>query len=229
MSTTLLLAEDDERLGALIAEYLTLNGFRVERVLRGDLALECLRACPPTLAILDVMLPGLDGIEVCRLARATWDGPILMLTASDDDSRQMLGLAFGADDYVIKPIAPPVLLARVRALLRRSPATPVMRFGPLNIDRAARLARVGNTGVALTSAEFDLLVVLASAAGRPLDRDALMQALRGLEFDGLDRSVDLRVSRLRRKLRDAGDHEHRIVTVRGRGYQFNPQCEAAPC
>jgi two-component system OmpR family response regulator/two-component system response regulator RstA len=237
----LLLVEDDARLAALVAESLRRKGWQVDVVGRGDHAIERIRTDPPDLVILDVNLPGGDGFDVCRAVRGGFPGAILMLTARDDDIDQVVGLELGADDYVAKPVAPAVLAARIRALLRRgartAPTDAPPEAGPAGpaaggaaarrvsaaggtIDAAARDVRVRGEPVQLTTAEFDLLWALASSAGRIVSRDELMQSLRGLEFDGLDRSIDARVSRLRRKLRDDAEDPRLIKTVRGRGYLF---------
>lgn len=234
----LLLVEDDARLAALVAESLRRKGWQVDVVGRGDLAIDRIRTDPPDLVILDVNLPGGDGFDVCRAVRGGFPGAILMLTARDDDIDQVVGLELGADDYVAKPVAPAVLAARIRALLRRgartAPTVVPPEAGPassgttarsvsaagVTIDAAARTVRVRGEPVQLTTAEFDLLWALASSAGRIVSRDELMQSLRGLAFDGLDRSIDARVSRLRRKLRDDAEDPRIIKTVRGRGYLF---------
>jgi two-component system OmpR family response regulator/two-component system response regulator RstA len=238
----LLLVEDDARLAELTAGSLRRKGWHVDVVGRGDRAIERIRSDPPDLVILDVNLPGGDGFDVCRAVRSGFRGAILMLTARDDDLDQVVGLELGADDYVAKPVAPAVLAARIRALLRRGDhapganaaaegvlvdeATPAgtaprrVSTAGVTIDAAARDVRVRGEPVRLTTAEFDLLWALASAAGRIVSRDELMQSLRGLEFDGLDRSIDARVSRLRRKLGDDAEQPRLIKTVRGRGYLF---------
>ncbi|MFN9774153.1 MAG: winged helix-turn-helix domain-containing protein [Burkholderiales bacterium] len=216
----LLLVEDDARLAALVAESLRRKGWQVDVVGRGDHAIERIRTDPPDLVILDVNLPGGDGFDVCRAVRGGFPGAILMLTARDDDIDQVVGLELGADDYVAKPVAPAVLAARIRALLRRGASARRVSAAGVTIDAAARDVRVRGEPVQLTTAEFDLLWALASSAGRIVSRDELMQSLRGLEFDGLDRSIDARVSRLRRKLRDDAEDPRLIKTVRGRGYLF---------
>jgi two-component system OmpR family response regulator/two-component system response regulator RstA len=240
----LLLVEDDARLAELTAESLRRRGWQVDVAGRGDRAIERIRSDPPDLVILDVNLPGGDGFDVCRAVRNGFHGAILMLTARDDDLDQVVGLELGADDYVAKPVAPTVLAARVRALLRRGGRTARADAAPpggsdgrsgdgaagaaarrvstggVTVDAAAREVRVKGEPVRLTTAEFDLLWALASSAGRIVSRDELMQSLRGLEFDGLDRSIDARVSRLRRKLGDDAEQPRLIKTVRGRGYLF---------
>ena len=229
MSERLLLVEDDAELAQRVLAYLRKQGFEVEHVADGLQAIARIRQAPPALVILDGMLPGADGFDVLRQIRPAFTGAVLMLTARDEDLDQVLGLELGADDYVIKPAEPRVLLARVRALLRRGQGPtaqmPVQRldFGGLLLDAAGRSVRCRGLDVALTTAEFDLLWLLASQAGRIIDRDALLRELRGIGFDGLDRSVDARISRLRRKLGDDADEGQGIKTVRGQGYLFNPQ------
>ena len=234
----ILLVEDDERLAQLVGEALQRAGWQVAHCARGDEAEARLRREPFDVVLLDGHLPGKDGFDVLRDVRRDFAGRIVMLTARDDDIDQVLGLEGGADDYIAKPVAPRVLLARLKALMRRDAATAAapgasgndpdagqsasLRFGDLEIRLAAREVRVGSTPVALTTAEYELLVFLASRAGRVVSRDDIMQGLRGLEFDGLDRAIDARVSRLRRKIGDDADTPVRIKTVRGQGYLFAP-------
>ena len=234
MTTRILLIEDDERLANLTAEYLRKNDFVVSIESRGDTAEARILAEDPDLTILDIMLPGKDGFEVCRSVRAKYKGVILMLTARDEDLDQILGLELGADDYIAKPVQPRLLLARIKALLRRSPApaassdgmtdttgTTELAFGSFRISQATRSTHLGDEAIDLTTAEFDLLWLLARHAGNILSRDDLLQQLRGIGFDGLDRSIDARISRLRRKLGDDPDNPTRIKTVRGKGYLFS--------
>ena len=235
----ILLVEDDAALSELIASYLERNGYHVNVLSRGDHVRERARLNPPDLVILDLMLPGLDGLQVCRLLRADSAGlPILMLTARDDSHDQVLGLEMGADDYVCKPVRPRVLLARIRALLRRREGSDSERdegqprrlqFGPLVIDSAMREAWLGEQGIELTSAEFDLLWLLAANAGRILSREEIFNALRGIEYDGQDRSIDVRISRIRPKIGDDPMHPRLIKTVRSKGYLFVAEAaEALP-
>ena len=221
----LMVVEDDVRLAKLTAEYLEANGHVVSVEHRGDRAVDRIWAERPELVILDLMLPGEDGLSICRRLRPRFGGPILMLTARSEELDQILGLEMGADDYVAKPVSPRLLLARVQALLRRGVAADADRIqvGSLVVDRAAREARVGASVLALTSAEFDLLWELASRAGEPLSREDLLRSLRGIAWDGVDRSVDVRVSQLRRKLAEHPGHDERIKTVRGVGYQLVPE------
>ncbi|MDR2451674.1 MAG: winged helix-turn-helix domain-containing protein [Candidatus Accumulibacter sp.] len=232
MKTRILLVEDDDRLAKLTAEYLQKNDFDVTTEARGDIAEACILADDPDLVILDIMLPGKDGFEVCRSVRARYKGVILMLTARDEDLDQILGLELGADDYLTKPVQPRLLLARIKALLRRMPGSPgtadgqgneteELSFGNFRISQATRSAHLGDEAIDLTTAEFDLLWLLALHAGNILSRDDLLQQLRGIGFDGLDRSIDARISRLRRKLGDDPENPIRIKTVRGKGYLFS--------
>ncbi len=233
MKTRILLVEDDARLADLTAEYLRKNDFEVSTEPQGARAETRILDERPDLVILDVMLPGKDGFEVCRAVRAHYAGVILMLTARDEDFDQILGLELGADDYIAKPVQPRLLLARIKALLRRAPATPAsgegsdagapveLTFGRFRISQATRSTSLGDDRIDLTTAEFDLLWLLARHAGSILSRDDLLQELRGIGFDGLDRSIDARISRLRRKLGDDPENPTRIKTVRGKGYLFS--------
>ena len=222
----LLLIEDDVRLATLMAEYLQTNGHDVGVEHRGDRAVDRILAEKPDLVVLDLMLPGEDGLSICRRVRPQFPGPILMLTARGEEIDHIVGLEVGADDYVGKPVSPRLLLARVSALLRRAGGAPGggarLEFGDLSIDRSSREVRVGEDLVELTSAEFDLLWMLAEHAGHPVSREELLRELRGIEWDGLDRSIDVRCSGLRRKLAEWPGHEDRIKTVRGVGYQLSP-------
>ncbi len=220
----LMLVEDDERLASLVSEYLTQNGHEVSIEGRGDRAVDRILAERPDLVVLDVMLPGEDGLSICRRVRPRFPNPILMLTARGEELDQLLGLELGADDYVAKPVSPRLLLARIKALLRRGAMTESDRviIGSLVVDRAAREARVADVLVDLTSAEFDLLWALSQKPGHPFTREALLLDLRGIEWDGIDRSMDVRVSQLRRKLASFEGHAGRIKTVRGVGYQLVP-------
>ena len=225
-----LIVEDDQRLAELTQEYLESNGLKVAIESDGARAVARILADKPDLVVLDLMMPGEDGLSICRQLRPRYDGPILMLTARSDDMDQVLGLEMGADDYVCKPVRPRVLLARIRALLRRSesgeaealPAGEVRRlqFGPLLVDSARREAFLAGAAIELTSAEFDLLWLLAANAGRILSREEIFAALRGIEYDGQDRSIDVRISRIRPKIGDDPMHPRLIKTVRSKGYLF---------
>ncbi len=227
---TILLVEDDVRLSALVVEYLQKNGLKVETEFRGDTAVQRIMALQPDLVVLDLMLPGLDGFEVCKQVRADFAGPILMLTAKDEDIDQVVGLEIGADDYVVKPVQPRLLLARIRALLRRSSnekaknvvETEVneLNFGILSIIYSSRSVLLNDVSIEFTTIEFDLLWLLAKHAGQVLSRDQISESLSGVEYDGLDRSIDIRISRLRKLLQDDPAKPQGIKTVRGKGYLF---------
>ena len=221
----ILIVEDDLKLARLINDFLVPYAFEVAEAYRGDTALKLFKSFMPHITILDLMLPGRDGVQVCRDLREISATPILMLTARADDIDQILGLEIGADDYVTKPVEPRVLLARIRALLRRhavamEPAEH-MTFGALTIDRRTRCAALEGCAVELSTTEFELLWLLAQRAGHIMSRDAILNALRGIEFDGLDRSVDVCISKLRKKLNDDPRQPRRIKTVWGKGYLFS--------
>jgi DNA-binding response OmpR family regulator len=223
--TRILLIEDDVPLASLTSEYLRGHDFQVDVELRGDPGARRIVRDRPDLVILDVLLPGLNGMDVCRQVREQFAGPILMLTARDDDIDQIVALELGADDYVKKPVEPRLLLARIRALLRRVDQPAVsdcqrLTFGAFSIDQAARRVTLNGAPIELTTLEFDLLWTLASAAGTVLTREVIFASLRGIEYDGLDRSIDLCISRLRAKLNDATNPPAKIKTVRGKGYLF---------
>lgn len=221
-----LIVEDDDATRTLVATYLSREGFEVVTAGTGRAGLEALAAAPPDVMVLDWMLPELDGIGVCKAARERWAGPILMLTARNDDVDEVVALEVGVDDFLAKPVRARVLLARLRALLRRNapaPEAPDDRvvLGDLVVDRGRREVAVRGTLVPLTTADFDLMWELARKAGEPVEREDLFRALRGIAYDGLDRAVDMRVSQLRKKLREAvAGWEDPIRTVRGVGYQL---------
>ncbi|MGG1948070.1 winged helix-turn-helix domain-containing protein [Trinickia sp. NRRL B-1857] len=230
MSHSILLVEDDARLSSLVAGYLRKHGYDVHTVLHGNEAVPAIVEYRPDLVVLDINLPGKDGFAILREARERFDGVIIMVTARDDQFDEVLGLEFGADDYVHKPVEPRVLLARIKAQLRRAPVRSAdaseqpesYRFGKFEISRATRTVRLPDgSAPELTSAEFDLLWALVRSAGEVASRDDLLRELRGIGFDGLDRTVDGCISRLRRKLGDDATNPQRIKTVRGKGYQFS--------
>ncbi|MFK8049487.1 MAG: winged helix-turn-helix domain-containing protein [Halioglobus sp.] len=219
-----LLVEDDARLADLVREYLSQHEFNVRVESRGDDAVTHFDSQWTDLVILDLMLPGKDGLTVCRELRERFGGLIMILTAKGNDIDQVLGLELGADDYVVKPVDPRVLLARARVLLKRNrgnnTSESTLRFGQLEISRAGHHASLKGAQVSLTTQEFELLCLLASQAGKVLSRDDIYKQLRGLEYDGLDRTVDVCISHLRKKLGDDGESPSRIKTVWGKGYLF---------
>lgn len=228
---SVLLVEDDARLADLVRTYLQANDFRVNVESRGDRVLDRVQREQPDLVILDIGLPARDGFAVCRELRSVYSSPILMLTARNSDIDHVVGLELGADDYVIKPVEPRVLVARIQALLRRrraadSAADSTLRFGGLSINSAARSVALMDQQIALSSNEFDLLLFLASRAGQIQSREVLYQQLYRRDYDGLDRTLDVRISHLRKKLGDTGNPE-KIRTVWGHGYLFVPDAWGA--
>jgi len=224
---SLILVEDDERLAELVSQYLTANDFSVTRFADGEGLIERVKASPPDAIILDVMLPGDDGFILCNRLRQFYSGPLLFMTAKSESFDQVLGLEIGADDYVVKPVEPRVLLARVNALMRRATSTEapvhsgsVVTFGKLSIDKLSRRVNLGGEDITLTSHEFDLLCLLADNASQLVERTTLYKELIGREYDGLDRSADVRVSRLRKKLKDNPQNPYRIKTIWGKGFFF---------
>ncbi|MCF2863109.1 Transcriptional regulatory protein RstA [Pseudoalteromonas sp. THAF3] len=220
----ILLVEDDLALQELTRDYLQQNNLHVAVLSRGDEVMDYLSKHKVDLMILDVMLPGKDGFTVCREVRDKYALPILMLTAKGEDFDQVIGLELGADDYVIKPAEPRVLLARITALLRRTQeqdkSVQTVTFGELKIDKNSRIVTLKGQEVSLTSHEFELLWLLASNAGDVLSREYVHEQMIGRQYDGLDRTVDVRISRLRKKLGDNSDKPYRIKTVWGQGYLF---------
>ncbi|MCO7597038.1 MULTISPECIES: response regulator transcription factor [Pseudomonas] len=231
-SNRILIVEDDQRLAELTAEYLQTNGFEVAVEGDGGRAARRIVDSQPDLVILDLMLPGEDGLSICRRVRGQYAGPILMLTARGDELDQVQGLDLGADDYVCKPVRPRLLLARINALLRRS-ETPdskrqQLQFGALRIDNRLREAWLGEQAIDLTGAEFDLLWLLASNTGRVLSREEIFTSLRGVGYDGQDRSIDVRISKIRPKIGDDPIHPRLIKTLRSKGYLFVGEAAQAP-
>lgn len=222
------LVEDDQSLASLVKDYFTLQGFKVSVEERGDIAVERILKEQPDIVILDIMLPGKNGLDICRELRAATQLPIIMLTARSDEIDQIVGLEVGADDYVPKPAQPRLLLARINALLRRvcpeekskNSANTVLTFGDLSIDASKQEVYWQNKLMELTTNEFDLLHLLASHAGTILSRDDLLNKLRGFGYDGMDRTVDMLISRLRKKFSDDPSKPKRIKTVWKKGYLF---------
>lgn len=226
--------EDDPEVGALIAAYLGKHDMDVIVEPRGDRAEEVIAREKPELVLLDIMLPGKDGMTLCRDLRSQWNVPIVLLTSLDSDMNHILSLEMGANDYILKTTPPAVLLARLRLHLRQrtgvaaEPASPSLKqhkaisFGTLSIDPVNRQVLLAGEQVSLSTADFELLWELATHAGQIMDRDALLKNLRGVSYDGMDRSVDVAISRLRKKLLDSATEPYRIKTVRNKGYLFAP-------
>ena len=223
MGTQVLIVDDDEKLTTLLSEYLGRYGLSVRAASHPDDGLRLLRADPPDLVILDVMLPGMDGFAVCRRIRETSRVPIIMLTARGDVTDRVVGLEIGADDYLAKPFEPRELVARIQAVLRRG-AQPGgderVTVGRLELNWSARSAHLDGEALTLTTAEFDLLGLLVRNRGRILSRDRIMDETRGVDWEAFDRSVDVLVSRVRQKLGDDPRQPAWIRTVRGAGYIF---------
>ena len=237
MTQQLLMIEDDTRLATMVGEYLRQSGYGFAHAATGASGLEALQTSPPDLVILDLMLPDMDGLEVCRRIKgqggAAAQTAVLMLTAKGDPMDRIIGLEIGADDYLPKPFEPRELLARIRAVLRRggdasgggtdAGSHKAMRFGSLEIDRDARAVSVAGQPCELTSYQFDLLVALAERAGRVLSRDQIMEAVRGRELEAFDRSIDVHMGRIRSAIEADAKDPKRILTVRGVGYVFAKQ------
>lgn len=227
----LLLIEDDPRLAALVRDYLGQAGYRVTHATTGAAGLQHLARDPFDAVVLDLMLPDMDGLDVCRRIRAEGrtgaDTPILMLTARGDAMDRVVGLEIGADDYMPKPFEPRELLARLKAILRRakgqSAKADVLTFGRLEIDRGARQVRLDGATADLTSYQFDLVVALAEHPGRVLSREHLMDLVKGETLEAFDRSIDVHISRIRAAIEDDPKKPRRVITVRGAGYVFARQ------
>lgn len=233
----LLVVEDDPELGCLLQEYLGAQGYRVDLEPNGRAAVQRILGEPYALVILDLMLPGEDGFGICRQVRPHYHGRLLMLTAREDSIDQVLGLELGADDYVRKPVEPRVLLARVRALLRRevgpgitppaalpasapAPAPAVLSVSGITLDEGAHEVRVHGEPIDLTEAQFGLLRLFLKHAGVVLSRQELFSGLRGIDYDGQNRGIDLLVSQLRARIGDDPTQPRLIKTIRARGYLF---------
>jgi two-component system, OmpR family, phosphate regulon response regulator OmpR len=221
MGERVLVVEDDPRLAEMLNEYLGQSGFRITVAPLGATALRQLADTAYDAVVLDLMLPDMDGLDVCRQIRTRTDTPVLMLTARGDAVDRIIGLELGADDYLPKPFEPRELLARLRAILRRRTVSGrPLHFGRLDIDTAARAVLLDGIRCDLTSYQFDLLLVLAENAGRVLSRDALMDKVRGEQLEAFDRSIDVHMSRIRAAIEDDPKKPRRVITVRGAGYVF---------
>lgn len=223
-----LLIEDDKSLSDVITDYLRDKGFAVKQIFTGENAVETILQLNPDVVIVDGMLPLKDGIDICREVRDEFKGRIIMLTARDQDEDEIAGLDVGADDYLCKPVRAQVLVARIMTQIRQLQrniadekiASDALVFGNLLIHSASRTVELCGQNVSLSSNEFDTLLLLASRAGDIVSRDSLSRHLRGFDYDGFDRSTDLKISRLRKKLGDTSTEPKKIVTVWGKGYLF---------
>ncbi len=223
MTQNILLIEDDNRLAAMVRDYLGESDFTVTIAATGEQGLSLQQQQQFDAVLLDLMLPDLDGLEVCRTLRARDRVPIMMLTAKGEPLDRIVGLELGADDYLPKPFEPRELLARLRAILRRGrddDPSGVLRFGTLEVDPSAMEARIEGRVCALTAHQFKLLEIFASRAGRVLSRDTIMNVLKGENLSAFDRSIDVHVSRIRAEIEDDPNRPRRLITVRGAGYVF---------
>jgi len=220
----ILVVEDDPSISEWVSDYLTGHGYEVSVANRGDVAVELIAEDKPDLVLLDIMLPEKNGFDVCKEVGTFYDAPILMITACGEEADEVKGLEFGADDYITKPVRLRALLARIKALLRREKSekdtSQVLEFGDVRIELWSRTATINKKEIALSTNEFDLIWLLASQSGNVVSRDDLVSQLRGLNYDGLDRSIDNRVSRLRKKINELPDCPFEIKTIWGKGYLF---------
>ena len=224
----IMLVEDDISLAEWFSDYLSEQGYLVTIVNRGDIAIELIEVDNPDMVVLDIMLPVKDGFDVCKAVRNFYNGPILMMTARDQETDEVLGLELGADDYLTKPVKPRVLLSRIKALFRRiSPDDASkdtdgksFRYGHFVIEADSRKTTVSGIPISISSNEFDVLWILAKEAGNVVSRKTLVTELRGIDYDGFDRSVDIIISRIRKKLGDDASNPYRIKTIWGKGYLF---------
>ncbi len=229
MAARVLVVDDEPIVRDVLTRYLSKGGFRVDSAEDGESALARFAAEPPDLVLLDLMLPGVDGVQVLTRIRADHDTPVIMLTARGEETDRVVGLEIGADDYIAKPFSPREVVARVRAVLRRSPAAgdarwdegPI-RFGDGEIDPAARAVTVRGRPVSLTPREFDLLLFLARNPGRVFDRLELLEELWDFAFDGDPATVTVHVRRLREKIEANPSRPRHLITVWGAGYRFDP-------
>lgn len=227
MECRILLVEDDRELALMVSDFLTPHGFALSIETRGDRAVERIRTELHDAILLDVNLPGLDGLSVCRAVRTEFKGPILILTARGDEVDEVVGLEVGADDYLAKPIRPRILLARLRAQLRKTSLpsgeqlSNIITIGALLIDAGRRMVKLNGQDLKLTTAEFEVLWLLAENVGQIVARSEIYKRIHGAEYDGVDRSIDLRISRLRKKLGDDPVDPQRIISVRNSGYQLS--------
>jgi DNA-binding response OmpR family regulator len=229
MSKTVMVVDDEERLVSLVKTYLTQDGFRVVTAANGRDALFLARHERPDLIVLDLMMPEMDGYEFMRLHRKERETPIIVLTAKVEDSDKVLGLELGADDYVSKPFSPRELVARVRAVLRRTgqaaPEPDVLRVGEVTLDRAQHIVKIGDQIVDVTPSEFDLLAALMAAPGRAFSRLDLLDCVQGAAYEGYERTIDVHIKNLRAKLEPDPRKPRYVETVYGVGYRFKPETE----
>lgn len=226
MADKILIIEDEHQIARLVRLYLEEAGFAGVEVHSGEQAIPAFRQEQPDLVILDLNLPGKDGLDICRELRRVSEVPIIMLTARSEEADRLIGLELGADDYVVKPFSPREVVARVRAVLRRTSgrekAPDMLRVGTLTLDLAGYRALVGGASLSLTPSEFEILSALARNAGRVLTRLQLLEETQGMAYEGYERTIDQHIKNLRHKIEDDAGHERLIQTVHGVGYRFDP-------
>ena len=229
MNELVLVVDDEQKIVKIARDYLEQSGFRVLSASDGKLALAIARHDRPDLIVLDLMLPGMDGLDVCRSLRRESDVPIIMLTARAEEADRLIGLELGADDYIVKPFSPRELVARVRALLRRAQGKVTgpgrLQVGDLEIDLEGHRASRAGQAIKLTPLEFNILAILAQRPGQTFTRAQLLDRLHGVAYGGIDRSIDAHVKNLRRKLEDDPVEPRFILTVYGVGYQFTDEAQ----
>jgi DNA-binding response OmpR family regulator len=229
MSKKVLIIDDEAKIVEICQDYLKAAGFSVVTSLDGQMGLEKARHEKPDLILLDLMLPGMDGLDVCRELRKESNTPIIMLTARVEETDKLIGLEIGADDYITKPFSPREMVARVRTVLRRAQGDPnaeVIRAGNLTLDRNRYQVTINEVEIALTPTEFEILATLASQPGRIFSRSQLLMAVRGVAFESYERAIDSHIRNLRKKLDADGSGYEWIVTIHGVGYKFNDKTNA---
>ncbi len=224
----ILIVEDERKIAQLLRDYLEKAGYTVSSLERGDQVIASVRQKQPDLILLDIMLPGADGMEVCREIRKFSSVPVIMITAKVEEIDRLLGLELGADDYICKPFSPREVVARVKAVLRRIGSEPdenQLVAGPVTLDENTRRVTVGNEELKLTRSEFGLLKVMMDRPNRVFSRNELLNRVQGYDFEGYDRTIDTHVKNLRKKLSEMIPEQEIITTVYGIGYKFNPPSE----
>lgn len=224
MAKKILIIDDEAKIVEICQDYLKAAGFQVVTALDGDVGMEKARKEKPDLILLDLMLPGIDGLDICRELRKESNTPIIMLTARVEETDKLIGLEIGADDYITKPFSPREMVARVRTVLRRfqgDSSAEVIRAGNLTLDRNRFTVKIDEKDISLTPTEFEILATLASQPGRIFSRSQLLMAVRGVAFESYERAIDSHIRNLRKKLDAEGSEFEWIVTIHGVGYKFN--------
>ncbi len=224
MSQKILIIEDEKKIADLLREYLENSGYRTDWIDNGSLAVSGFKKVNPSLVLLDLMLPGMDGIEVCKELRKISNIPIIMVTAKIEEVDRLIGLELGADDYICKPFSPREVVARVKSVLRRvfiEPETRKLVIGNISVDLETKTVTVNDSDIVLTPSEFNLLRVMMSQTNRVFSRNELLNKVQGYDFDGYDRTIDTHIKNLRKKIRSVIPDKEIITSVYGSGYKFN--------